>query len=67
MVPMFDPMMPEVTLLFAISPAFAGVVMALVGAAALAIAGALRELRPRAAAPSPAAATARRESRRLAA
>ena len=67
MVPMLDPMIPEATLLFAISPALAGVMAALVGAAALAIAGALRDLRPRAAAPAPAAATPRRESPPLAA
>jgi hypothetical protein len=52
MIPMLDPMVPEATLLFVISPAFAGVMAALVGAAALAIAGALHELR-RTQAPAP--------------
>jgi len=45
MVPMLDPMVPETTLLVAISPAFAGVVLALIAAAAMAIAGTMRELR----------------------
>ncbi len=45
MVPMLDPMVPDTTLLIAISPALAGVVLALVAAAAVTIAGTLRELR----------------------
>ena len=45
MVPMLDPMVPEATLLVAISPALAGVVLALVAMAAAAIAGTMRELR----------------------
>lgn len=44
MVPMLDPMVPEATLLFAVTPAFVGVMTALGGAAVLAIVGALREL-----------------------
>jgi hypothetical protein len=44
MVPMLDPIVPETTLL-AISPAFAGVVLALVAAAVTAIAATMRELR----------------------
>ena len=35
MVPMFDPMIPDTTLLVAISPALAGVVLAFVAIAAL--------------------------------
>lgn len=45
MVPMLDPMVPEATLLVAISPAFAGVAIAVITGAATAIAGTLRELR----------------------
>ena len=45
MVPMFDPMIPDTTLLVAISPALAGVVLAFVAIAALAMAGTLRERR----------------------
>ena len=45
MVPMLDPMVPDATLLVAISPAFAGVVLALVATAAVVIAGTVRELR----------------------
>jgi hypothetical protein len=44
MVPMLDPIVPETTLLLAISPAFVGVVLTLVAAAATAIAGTVREL-----------------------
>ena len=45
MVPMFDPMIPDTTLLVAISPALAGVVLPSVAIAALAMAGTLRERR----------------------
>jgi hypothetical protein len=44
MVPILDPIAPETALLLAISPAFVGVVLALVAAAATAIAGTMREL-----------------------
>ena len=68
MIPMLDPMVPEATLLFAISPAFAGVMAALVGAAVVAIAGAFQELRhTRATAPTPVTRSAARESPPLAA
>jgi hypothetical protein len=68
MVPMLDPMVPEATLLFTISPAFAGVMLALVAAVAASIAGAARELprrerRP----PAPTPAARPRESSPLAA
>jgi len=45
MVAMLDPIVPETTLLLAISPAFVGVVLALVAAAAMAVVGTVRELR----------------------
>lgn len=68
MVPMLDPMLSDATLLFAISPALAGVVAALVGAVAMAVAGTLSELRrPRRASRPPVTGTARRESAPLAA
>jgi hypothetical protein len=68
MVPMLDPMLSDATLLFAISPALAGVVAALVGAMAMAIAGTLSELRrPRVASRLPATGVTRRASAPLAA
>lgn len=44
MVPMLDPMLPEAILLFAITPAWLGVVVAVIVAVAGAIAGTHREL-----------------------
>jgi hypothetical protein len=59
MVPMIDPMVPEATLLFALTTSFLGVALALIGAVGAAVAGTLRELRrhPTAVPESPAADT----------